>query len=79
VTRLHVFSTTIVELDEFIELKKFVNFKEFFELEEFIESAKLEDNKDTRNLSYENHSTRNYLTRTQARSQSYQLMNVMSI
>jgi len=54
-TRLRVFSTTIVELNEFAKLRKFVNFKEFVEfeefikLEEFIESAKLEDNEEFKN------------------------------
>jgi len=48
-TRLRVFSTTVVELDEFAELKEFVNLKEFVELEEFIESAELEDSKELKN------------------------------
>ncbi len=50
-TRLRVFSTTVVELNEFAELKEFVNFKEFIELEEFIEfeSAKLEDSNELEN------------------------------
>ncbi len=54
-TRLRVFSTTVVELDEFAELREFVNFEEFVELEEFIEpeefikSAKLEGSEELKN------------------------------
>ncbi len=55
VTRLRVFSTTVIKLNEFAELRKFVNFEEFIELkefialEEFIESAELEDSKELKN------------------------------
>ncbi len=48
-TRLRVFSTTVVELDEFAELKEFVNFEEFIEFKEFIESAELEDSEELKN------------------------------
>ncbi len=43
VTKLHVFSTTVIELDEFAELREFINFKEF------IESAELENSKEFKN------------------------------
>ncbi len=43
VTRLRVFSTTVIELNKFIELRKFVNFKEF------IKSAELENSKELKN------------------------------
>ncbi len=49
VTKLHVFSITVVEFNKFAELKKFVNFEEFFEFKEFIESAKLENSKKLKN------------------------------
>ena len=50
-TRLRVFSTTIIKLDEFAELREFMNLKEFVELEDFIkpESAELENSNELEN------------------------------